>query len=122
MEQHWFLLIALLPGCMGIHSTGIKCTSAQFHCGSGECIPKLWRCDYDRDCQDGSDESECTAHTCSDTKFSCGRPGLGKCIPLRWVCDGENDCSDASDERNCTKPCSAQEWKCGSGGSIWSQF
>ena len=34
--------------------------SLQFKCASGECVNKLWRCDLERDCNDGSDEENCT--------------------------------------------------------------
>jgi hypothetical protein len=32
------------------------CADAQFRCASGKCIPRVWICDGDRDCIDGSDE------------------------------------------------------------------
>lgn len=35
-----------------------NCTERQFACGGDDakCIPKLWYCDGERDCRDGSDE------------------------------------------------------------------
>ena len=128
MEQERFLLVVLILGFMGRFSSGTKCGSQQFSCGSGECIPKLWKCDSEEDCRDGSDELECAPLTCNDKEFKC----KNKCIPLRWVCDGENDCGDnpngtPSDEleKNCphcagfkcsskvgAKQCIPLSWKC----------
>ncbi|XP_062907004.1 SCO-spondin [Mobula hypostoma] len=35
------------------------CSSRQFTCGSGECLPQQQACDLQTDCQDGSDEKDC---------------------------------------------------------------
>ena len=35
-----------------------KCTADQFKCDNGRCINKPWLCDYECDCEDGSDEGE----------------------------------------------------------------
>ena len=32
------------------------CSSTEFQCTSGRCIPIHWYCDQERDCSDGSDE------------------------------------------------------------------
>jgi hypothetical protein len=32
------------------------CSTSQFECESGECLPLAWRCDFEKDCADGSDE------------------------------------------------------------------
>lgn len=40
------------------------CSSDQFRCDDGRCIPATWICDGDNDCGDMSDE---------DQRHSCGR-------------------------------------------------
>ena len=42
-HTHWVFLVA--------------CPDGRFQCGSGECISDSSKCDGDRDCFDGSDES-----------------------------------------------------------------
>ena len=33
-----------------------------FRCNDGVCIAKVWKCDGEKDCLDGSDEDNCTQH------------------------------------------------------------
>ena len=84
---------------VGVHS----CSARHFGCkSSGKCIPKIWHCDHEADCEDGSDEAKCTYPTCDEGFFRCDN---GQCIRQRFVCDGDADCRDFSDERCGPKTC-----------------
>jgi hypothetical protein len=47
------------------------------------------RCDRIFDCEDGTDEENCTCRDYLKLAFS------------KLICDGHVDCSDGSDEENC---------------------
>ena len=51
------------------------CTSDQWACWDGSCIPDYWRCDVIVDCANGEDEFGC----CDDDEFVCYWDGT--CIP-----------------------------------------
>ncbi|XP_055692338.1 low-density lipoprotein receptor-related protein 1 [Lutzomyia longipalpis] len=84
------------------------CPPSHFTCRDGTCIPLFWKCDSNRDCDDGSDEPPECAHSlgCLEGQFRC--TGTQKCIPSGWLCDGDYDCGvhkktlvvDQSDENN----------------------
>ena len=58
-----------------VFSAKTSCGSDQFECVEEKhCIPYVWRCDGDRDCQDGSDEP----NDCNDSQYEC-KEGYFKC-------------------------------------------
>lgn len=65
--------------------TPTPCEPNEFRCQNGHCALKLWRCDGDNDCQDGSDElncRECLKLTVADGRGS-GRLAGGE-APWSW--------------------------------------
>ncbi|CAB3983198.1 Very low-density lipo receptor [Paramuricea clavata] len=78
---------------------------------SQNCILNSWTCDYENDCEDGSDEVNCPVNQCLEGSFQCKNQ---KCIDSKWKCDHDFDCDDKSDETNCTyRPCDIRfEFQC----------
>uniref|UniRef100_A0A672MY84 Low-density lipoprotein receptor-related protein 2-like n=1 Tax=Sinocyclocheilus grahami TaxID=75366 RepID=A0A672MY84_SINGR len=98
------------------HIITMTCSSSQFTCTNGACIPGRYRCDHVPDCLDGADERNCPYPTCRGTYFTCPS---GRCIHQVWLCDGEDDCEDNADERGCDnvqRECYPGEWPCPSSG------
>lgn len=101
-----------------------QCNENEFQCKrSAKCIPSHWKCDFDSDCSDGSDEdlSLCSSiyPKCNtSTHFQCNNH---RCVEKKFLCDLEDNCHDFSDEMNCTTKgnnCKNDEFKCHNGDCI----
>ncbi|XP_033761285.1 SCO-spondin-like isoform X2 [Pecten maximus] len=99
--------------CVG-ESCKPNCTEEEFTCSDGKCISNIYECDTIHDCNDGSDENNCT---CSTGQFQCRN---GQCINGNEECDGMKDCLDSTDEQNCEHHCKDEEksYKCPDGNCI----
>ncbi|XP_072324712.1 LOW QUALITY PROTEIN: SCO-spondin [Scyliorhinus torazame] len=94
-----------------------QCLDSEFPCHSGRCIPKMWVCDNEDDCGDGSDEF--CVPTCDAQHFQCTN---GQCVTQTDRCNGRPDCTDRSDEKDCPAPaCTDNEFRCGNGRCILAQ-
>ncbi|XP_022822361.1 very low-density lipoprotein receptor-like isoform X3 [Spodoptera litura] len=120
----WLIFLCVVNvktfGVLASNSSGTVsesiCSLKQFQCTNGKCIPSMWVCDLEKDCEDNSDEEieECKkeSRTCTQSEFRCK---TGRCIPLSWHCDNEKDCPDGSDEEPGTckvKSCGPEEFTC----------
>ena len=77
-----------------------KCADGFFRCHSGQCIAGNLKCNNISECEDGSDELNCTRPptTCDKlTHFDCTGDGTS-CIKLDAVCNQIPDCAAAEDE------------------------
>ncbi|XP_028156977.1 very low-density lipoprotein receptor-like isoform X2 [Ostrinia furnacalis] len=104
------------------NSESRTCTSSEFRCKTGRCVPMSWRCDNEKDCPDGSDEEPGTCtnqRQCPEHKFVCT---TGQCIPASWHCDDTPDCPDGSDEHQCDETCRSDEFTCGNGKCIQQRW
>lgn len=84
----------------------VACLKDEFQCADGTCVNKVYFCDGDRDCNDGTDEPSDCQHNCATGEFKCNS---GKCIMELFKCDGYDHCGDNSDEG---KQCESENDHC----------
>ncbi|EDV21956.1 uncharacterized protein TRIADDRAFT_59472 [Trichoplax adhaerens] len=61
------------PPVTGATTSGPSaCTALQFRCRSGQCVDKSLVCNFNNDCNDGSDETNCVNTTCNFENGMCG--------------------------------------------------
>ena len=90
---------SLPPAVIATYNRWIVPCPNPFYCDNGRCVPGFYRCDYEDDCLDGSDERRCELHLCNNqTEFRCLS---GRCIPSSMKCDMIIDCPEGDDEQNC---------------------
>ncbi|XP_029004454.1 low-density lipoprotein receptor-like isoform X2 [Betta splendens] len=107
-----------------------RCQQVEFRCSDGSCIPRLRVCNGHKDCEDGSDERQCSGHgvdgpvRCGAGEFPCSSSSR-RCVPLQVLCDGMDDCGDGWDasrwpcaSRPPRPPCAASEFQCGDGQCV----
>ncbi|XP_023703710.1 low-density lipoprotein receptor-related protein 2 [Cryptotermes secundus] len=97
---------------------GSFCAPGMFRCPEGKCIPSLWVCNYQKDCEKGEDEFQaCPPPDCEPGQQSCGQYMWNKtyCFPPHHRCDMTVDCVDGTDEAECTyRKCQTEDFRCGS--------
>ncbi|KFD52531.1 hypothetical protein M513_06565 [Trichuris suis] len=92
----------------------VNCTNHGFTCLDKKKIISIAQlCDGLSQCDDGSDEANCTY---CQTSFSCKKSdGKLKCLRGSDICNGNDDCEDKSDESPslyCKANCTDDEYKC----------
>ncbi|EEB11021.1 class A rhodopsin-like G-protein coupled receptor GPRgph, putative [Pediculus humanus corporis] len=75
-----------------------QCSKSQFKCGNGFCISREHLCNFEDDCGDLTDETDCKYRECWPSEFRCDNQ---ECIRPGMVCDNVPDCRDSSDETGC---------------------
>ncbi|XP_072449801.1 very low-density lipoprotein receptor-like [Chiloscyllium punctatum] len=102
----------------------VQCGENEFLCLNGRCVSALTLCSGRDDCNDQSDERNCSVSGCGPHEFLCSNSTV--CISKYQLCDGHQDCASGIDESDdlCEKRavqpegCGKLEFLCGSGQCI----
>ncbi|KAH9496253.1 hypothetical protein Btru_012859 [Bulinus truncatus] len=89
-----------------------KCSTDQWECKDGECVPLRHRCTGLFACLDRSHNKNCV--TCGANTTRCRN---GDCVHKSRLCDGFINCSDFSDEQSCVT-CGANIIRCRNGDCV----
>jgi low density lipoprotein-related protein 2 len=116
----WTILLVIADSRLTLGSgdpSGVICPLGMFRCPEGKCIPAIWVCNYEKDCEKGEDEFQsCSPPDCEPGQLTCRQYIWNKtyCIPPHYRCDMTVDCIDGSDETECTyRKCQADDFHCG---------
>ena len=95
-----YLKISMLCSNIILSNMSALCSSNEFTCDNGQCLPSSYECDGINDCSDdNSDEDHCSTY-CPSYSFQCNN---GPCISSSLRCNGIDSCGDNSDEQDCRK-------------------
>ena len=73
------------------------CSTSEFKCSNGDCIPTFARCDGVPDCPDDSDEYDCPSCR-PDLAYACSAEERTTCVRTEFLCDHHRDCPNGFDE------------------------
>ncbi|XP_062888154.1 very low-density lipoprotein receptor-like [Mobula hypostoma] len=87
--------VAVSGGSAGRGRAG-ECSEDELLCLNGRCVSLLMLCNGRDDCDDWSDEQNCTISECGHYEFQCNNSSI--CISKYLLCDDHQDCPAGDDE------------------------
>ncbi|KAL5246746.1 hypothetical protein ACHWQZ_G018832 [Mnemiopsis leidyi] len=104
-----------------------ECAANEIMCADGSaCFPNTGLCDKEKDCKDGSDESDelyCQGETCPEGTLQCSDNST--CYGTKTQCDGKKNCPSGEDETEefCSNySCPPGQQKCGDGLQCFAKW